>query len=184
MKKSLVSMAALVLGAAAAPGVAQDSTPATAAPAPTMATAPKLLVELPASIPLLQKISGASPAGRSASTARRKGTGTTTSSASRSVMSASAPVAVSEGESVAPGRKIGLGGAGLVAGTRSPSRAQGGTDAPSAARRCASAVPQAPPPTTPKRVKRDVMPSLPHRAPLRPWDRAASAGARKPKDRR
>src|SRR3546814_16853201 len=44
MKKSLVSMAALVLGAAAAPGVAQDSTPATAAPAPTMATAPKLLV--------------------------------------------------------------------------------------------------------------------------------------------
>src|SRR3546814_13491658 len=44
MKKSLVSMAALVLGAAAAPGVAQDSTPATAAPAPTMATAPKLPV--------------------------------------------------------------------------------------------------------------------------------------------
>src|SRR3546814_6596603 len=44
MKKSLVSMAARVLGAAAAPGVAQDSTPATAAPAPTMATAPKLLV--------------------------------------------------------------------------------------------------------------------------------------------
>src|SRR3546814_14388227 len=44
MKKSLVSMAALVLGATAAPGVAQDSTPATAAPAPTLATAPKLLV--------------------------------------------------------------------------------------------------------------------------------------------
>src|SRR3546814_3326706 len=81
-------------------------------------------------------------------------------------MSARSPVAVSEGESAAPGRKTGLRCSRLIAATTSSSRAQRRTGAPSAARSCASAVPQAPPPTTPK-LRYDVMPSLRRRAPSR-----------------
>ncbi len=138
--------------------------------------------KLPASIPLLQKISGASPTGSSARTARRNGTGTTISSASRSAKSARLPVAVSDADSAAPGRKTGLRWSALIAATTSSSRAHSRTGAPSAASIWASAVPHAPPPTTPNRVKRDVMLSLQRRAPLRRRDRVASAAALRPTD--
>ena len=71
------------------------------------------------------------------------------SSASAAASASSVVTAAIAGDRAMPGRNTGLACVRLIAATTSASRAQIRVRAPPAAASCASAVPHAPPPTTP-----------------------------------